>query len=139
MANFRDYENTQNSIVAGFGGRCEHRDRSVCTSKTCLLREMAEESKNLLNEIVDKAWNDKERRTIFEGVNGKDVIYFVFVLLDYEDVQDIPEIFRQMPEGKEKLGNLGFYRQSDIRKRKVRTSSNLTDFISYLNRNESYL
>ena len=146
LANFHDYENSGDPILMDFGGACEPDDAlaSACPSLSCAFRELAEESKVLLNSYVREAI-DAGNIAIIEGTNynwqkqKEEKINFLFVELDYEKVKDIPEVFSTLPNPKNKegrsenLGQLGFYKQKDIRAHKYRTSKNLTDFISFLN------
>lgn len=132
-------------ILTDLGGKCKWNKESPLV---CALRETKEETKGLLNPIIEKTIEKgKESYTIFEGYNKKrnQNIYFYFVFVDYEDVKDIPYQFSQIYElpvkdkngkfnkGEERLGPLGFYKQSDILNRKERTARNLTDFVSFLN------
>ena len=156
LGNFHDYANTDNPILMDFGGRCENIDKKqTCPAITCAARELLEESHHLLYNIILDVFNrnDKDKIAIFEGRNekNKEKVYFFVVELPYESVKDIPAIFDEInisilrrqrereynyPKIKkeEKLGPLHFYLQSDIKKRKYRTSKNLTDFVSYLNK-----
>lgn len=138
-------------ILTDLGGKCKNQGNNKESPLSCALRETREETKGLLNPVIEKAiYNSQEKKgnyTIFEGYNKKrnQNIYFYFVFVDYEDVKDIPYQFSQIYElpikdkngkfqkGEERLGPLGFYKQSDILNRKERTARNLTDFVSYLN------
>jgi len=137
LANFHDYEGTDNPILSDFGGRCEDRDRNgICPAADCMLRELHEESKSLLTQKVKKSM-EQGNLAILKGENyyrREPNIYFVFVELDYEKVKNINEEFKAKPWPKENFGSLGFYRQKDVKSGKYRTSKNLTDLLDYMER-----
>lgn len=131
LGTFRDYDNN-NPILSDFGGKCEEEDRKdECPSLKCALRELGEESKDLLNIPVKNAINEGNY-TIFEGTYENEKIYFIIVELEYENVRNIPENFKNKKWDKEFLGSLNFYRQRDIQTDIYKTAKNLTDFIDYL-------
>ena len=135
LGSFHDYEKTKYPILADFAGSCEEKDKNDCAPLNCAMRELNEESKGLLPNIVRNAIRNSNNFVIFEGKNTKgDILYFMFVKLNYEDVKDIPDKFSKIKEikGQEKFGPLRFYRQSDILNREYRTSKNLTDLVSML-------
>jgi hypothetical protein len=134
LANFKDYQNTQDPILLEFGGRCEEKDKiGNCFSLKCAGRELDEESKGLLSGFVKTAIN-KGDVAILEGISRDgDVVHFLFVQLEYGDVKDLPQKFQTI-ESKENLGNLGFYSQKDVKSGKYRTSKNLTDLLLFLNK-----
>ncbi len=136
LGSFHDYEDTNNPILADFAGKCDYKeDKGGCPAYNCAMRELGEESKDLLSDVIESVKLDKI--SIFKGVNGNRKIFFMFLLLDYSDVKHIPELFKITPYPKkykkENLGPLEFYKQRDIKNYKYRTSKNLTDFISWLN------
>ena len=108
----------------------------------CAMRELEEESKGLLTNIVRDAMKNVRNVAVFEGVNEekREKIYFLFVSLKYEDTSEIPRLFSQTDMSemnknkKEKLGPIAFYKQSDVKNFKFRTAKNLTDFIFLLNK-----
>lgn len=158
LGSFHDYVGIGDPILTDFGGR---KEKKTETALDCALRELKEESKGLLTVPVldalnykdslfpkskpqnNKGQNNKkslsvrERKvTVFEGRDdeNKQKIFFFIVVLNYNDVKDIPKKFEKMPYlTKEKLGPINFYPQNAIRSRGLRTSKNLTDFVSYLN------
>lgn len=151
LGSFHDYDNTENPILTDFGGKCEAEDRrNKCPNLRCAMRELEEESKNLLSEVINSAIQNQDNYTVFEGTYIKNKhskypknehIYFMFVQVKYDDVKDIPTLFSQKKSeslelGKqvEKLGKLGFYDQNDLLNFKYRTSKNLTDLIMYFNK-----
>lgn len=136
LGSFHDYVGIGDPILTDFGGR---KEKKTETPLDCALRELKEESKGLLTEPVLKALSYKgndRKVTVFEGRDdeNKQKIYFFIVVLNYNDVKDIPKRFEKVPYlTKEKLGPINFYPQNSIRSRGLRTSKNLTDFVSYLN------
>ena len=133
LGSFHDYENTNNPILSDFGGACEEKDKGRCTAYSCARREMLEETKNLLPGLVHAAISRGDVAILKgENLDFKESIYFIFVELEYEDVKDISEQFKNKEWPKENFGNLGFYSQKDIKSGKYRTSKNLTDFLDYL-------
>ena len=134
LNNFKDYEDTNDPILADFGGKCEAEDRdNSCPPLKCAERELNEESKGLLTNFVRKAI-EEGNIAILEGTSRDgDKINFLFVELNYEDVKDIPERFNAIPS-EERLGKLGFYKQRDVKSGKYRTSKNLTDLLLFLYR-----
>ncbi len=138
LGSFHDYEKTGNPILTDFAGTCENIDRNKgCPATACAIRELSEESKGLLLQPILKSMNDKNKVAIFEGRNGvyKEKVYFIFVSVEYEEVWNIPEYFARTNrlDGKEKLGPIHFYPQSEIKKFTFRTAKNITDFLMYLN------
>jgi hypothetical protein len=139
LGSFHDYENSGDPILSDFAGSCEKIDmKDNCPALHCALRELKEESKGLLNEIIQNAISaDPKNIAIFEGIFQNEKIFFMFVSLNYNDIKDIPSLFletdRMDHDKKNKLGLINFYRQNDIKKYLYRTAKNLTDFISYLN------
>ena len=142
LGSFADYADTENPILSDFAGRCESFDlKEKCPVTACAMRELEEESKGLLTKIVTEAMKNPRNVAVFEGVNEekKEVLYFIFVSLKYEDTKEIPYQFLQTDMSemnknkKEKLGPIAFYKQSDVKNFKFRTAKNLTDFIFFLN------
>lgn len=139
MGSFHDYENTNNPILTDFAGSCEKKDlKNICPALHCAFRELSEETKGLLDEIIQKAMSEVKNVACFQGVNEKkkEKLFFMFVSLDYDTVKDIPDLFLKtdrLDHNGENLGKIGFYKQTDIKKYKYRTAKNLTDFIGYLN------
>lgn len=173
LGSFHDYDstnnNTNNPILADFAGKCDKRDLNIssCPAIACALRELREETKNLLTRVIERELYEKEKYNkdnvvVFKGtyegekfddnkkknVMTKEKIFFTFVLVNYNDVRDIPHLFdeklereereteRKRARGerviKERLGPLNFYRQGYLRQYRYRTSKNLTDFLKYL-------
>jgi len=133
LGSFRDYEKSDNPILADFGGSCENRDMEyVYPALECALREAKEESDGLLDSHINKAFKN-DNIVIFEGRNDyhRKKLFFIFIRLEYEDVKDIPHLFSRK---KGKNGALAFYKQSDVKSFKYRTSKNLTDFLYFLNK-----
>jgi len=135
LGSFHDYKNTEDPILTDFAGSCEKKDmKNGCPPLNCALRELREESKGLLNDIILNSIQNQKNIAIFEGVSKKmEKLYFMFVSLNYDDVKNIPMKFSQTEITYEKLGPISFYKQKDIKKYKYRTAKNLTDFIEYLN------
>lgn len=137
LGSFHDYERTGNPILTDFAGTCENIDRKdKCPPMHCALRELIEESKGLLVNPVLKSLNNRDKIAIFEGRNDflKEKIYFIFVDVEYEEVWNVPEYFARTDrlDGREKLGPIHFYPQSEIKKFTFRTAKNITDFIYFL-------
>jgi hypothetical protein len=139
LGSFADYEKTGNPILSDFAGSCEKSDlKNICPPISCAFRELHEEVKGLLDEIIQKAMADYKNVACFEGISEKkgEKIFFLFVYLDYNDVKSIPSLFLEtdrLDHNKhEKLGPIGFYKQSDVKKYRYRLAKNLTDFIGYL-------
>jgi hypothetical protein len=147
LGSFQDYTDPNNLILADFGGSCEKQDETKinplgfkkealyfsCKAFNCAFRELKEESRNVLTEIVKENIQDFNNVIVFEGTHYKrnEKIFFMFLFLDYDKVKDVPEKFKNTKEtGEEKLGNLEFYKQKDIFSRKYRTSKNLTDLVT---------
>jgi len=138
LGSFRDYENSKEPILSDFGGKCEEEDiyesKSGCPALTCARRELHEENKGLLTELVNTAIN-KGNLAIIQGKTYEDNVNFIFVELDYDEVKNIPREFKTVEwDGEELLGNLNFYKQSDLKTGRYRTSKNLTDLLQYLYR-----
>ena len=142
LGSFADYADTGNPILSDFAGRCESYDlKEKCPVTSCAMRELEEESKGLLTKYVTEAMKNPRNVDVFEGINEekKEVLYFIFVSLKYEDVYQVPAQFSQTDMSelnknkKEKLGPIAFYKQSDVKNFKFRTAKNLTDFIFFLN------
>jgi len=139
LGSFHDYQNTKNPILADFGGGCEKKDekdeKENCFGIKCAMRELYEESNNVLPEFVDKSIEEGNFVT-YRGISKNGYrIYFTFVELDYDIALNTIEYFKYAePVGKEIFGNIGLYPQKDIKSGKYRTSKNLTDLLSYLRR-----
>lgn len=148
LGSFHDYKDPNNLILADFGGKCEKIDEKQkniltleledekiyyfsCQALNCALRELNEESRGVLTEIVNEEIQNSKNIVLFEGTHykKKEMVTFLFMFLDYEKVKDVPNKFNLVPKKGEKLGGLNFYRQSDILNKKYRTSKNLTDLI----------
>ena len=137
LGSFHDYDGIGNPILTDFAGTCENIDRNKkCPATACAIRELSEESKGLLLTPILKSMRNKDKVAIFEGRNGilKEKIYFIFVSVEYEDVWNIPKHFARTNrlDGKEKLGPIDFYPQSEIKEFTFRTAKNITDFIHFL-------
>ena len=137
LGSFHDYTGNGNPILTDFAGTCENIDRTKkCPATACAIRELSEESKGLLLTPILISMRNKDKVAIFEGRNGmlKEKIYFIFVSVEYEDVWNIPKHFESTNrlDGKEKLGPIDFYPQSEIKKFTFRTAKNITDFIYFL-------
>jgi len=139
LGNFHDYEDTDMPILADFGGKCENKDRNFLE---CAKRELGEESKHLLDDVINEELKlfdeDFDRIEVYEGREEKSdemVIFFVLLLeKDYDFFEKINIEFKELPRGKEFFGAPALYKQKDVKSRKYRTSKNLTDFVSFLNR-----
>jgi len=159
LGTFHDYKDQENLIIADFGGKCEKEDETKqnilgfepeetyyfrCKPLNCALRELEEESRGVLTKIIKERIQNYQNIVVFEGsnYNRKEKIYFMFVLLDYNEVKDAPYNFQQKKQKEkkgEKLGNINFFPQNDIFSRKLRTSRDLTDLITNIkNKNVSF-
>ena len=136
LGSFHDYPRY---ILADFGGGCvinQGRERSRQSPFSCAITEVHEESKGLLTQPILKMIGslNSDDFQIYEGknYNTKEKLYFFFIPLFYNDIAEIPNIFNNSPDIKEKLGPLDFYLESDIYDKKYLTTYNLTNFIDYL-------
>lgn len=135
LGSFHDYPR---DILMDFGGRClissQHERKNYQHQFGCAMLELNEESKGLLVKPVLASMGTNEI-FIYRGRDNyhKEYVWFVMVQLDYDEVKPLVDRFEStlyVHEG-EKLGPLGFYKESDIISNNHRTSSNLTDFINY--------
>ena len=111
LGSFHDYEKTNTPILTDFAGTCEKRDfgKNRPAALECALRELHEESKGLLDDIVEKRLTE-DNVVVFEGKNEqkKEKVIFIFVLIDMKEkeFENIQERFNQS-YSKEKFGPLG--------------------------------
>lgn len=146
LGSFWDYPN---DILSDFGGSCILYDPPKKYAKGipqqeniqhqfgCAVLELNEETKGLLVQQVLKSVGTT-KPTVYMGINERkrEKVWFVIVFLNYDEVKNIPEEFettKRVNKG-EKLGPLGFYKESDILglPSKYRLSRNLADFINYI-------
>lgn len=132
LGSFHDYSNTKTPILMDFGGSCnEFEDMKGCPPLACAFRELEEESKGLLPQIIDNIKN-LQKVVFIQGETKDEIIYFIFVFLEYNDVKHIPRIFLDIKNPKyEKLGPIDFYDKDKLFNREYRTSKNLTDLITF--------
>lgn len=105
----------------------------------CAMLELNEESKGLLVQPVLRSLGTV-KPDVYRGTNTnrKEYVWFVMVQLNYKEIANIEAEFEGAPlvlKG-EKLGPLGFYKESDILRPDgpYRTTRNLTDLVNYLRR-----
>lgn len=129
LGSFVDYPN---EILSDFGGTFEKKD---CDFLQCALRELKEETHDLLNPYILQSYKNPKNVAVFKGVNHlkKLQIFFIFVYIPYTKIEHIPNEFKILnkssSKSKEQFGELNFYRQTDIHNFKYKLSKNLTDLI----------
>ncbi len=135
-------------ILMDFGGSCvlfdppreflqpnQRQMRNYQHQFGCAMLELNEESKGLLVKPVLKSLGTDGARVYRGSDNTKrEYVWFVMVQLDHHEVKPLVDKFESAPyilKG-EKLGPLGFYKESDILNKVYRTTKNLTDFVNHL-------
>ena len=133
LGSFHDYPR---EIVADFGGNCFIKEGSAATETPfgCAIRELNEESKGLLTQVILKNIGllDSKSFHIYLGKFRKQRVVFFFVPFVMGEVENIIKQFNEMPDIDEKLGPLDLYLEMDIFDQKYLTSNYLTDFVNFL-------
>lgn len=136
LGSFHDYPR---EILMDFGGNClSKRGNQMYSAFDCAMKELDEESKGLLTNLVWEVLDNLDKRylQIYEGTNyrSREKVYFFLIPLPYDEIKPIILNFNILPNIDEKLGPMNIYLERDVLNREYLTTHNLTDFINFFRR-----